>query len=92
MPWYDLPLEQLRAYRTGTAEPASLDTWWSARLAAARAVAQPPHVDLIPAALDRLRYVDCALLARRITAECLLSAGLMDTICPPSTVFALSRG
>jgi cephalosporin-C deacetylase len=45
-------------------------------------------VDLIPAALDTLRYVDCALLARRITAECLLSTGLMDEICPPSTVFA----
>jgi cephalosporin-C deacetylase len=43
---------------------------------------------LIPAALDTLRYIDCALLARRITAECLLSVGLMDTICPPSTVFA----
>jgi len=46
------------------------------------------NVDLIPAALDTLRYVDCALLARRITAECLLSTGLMDEICPPSTVFA----
>ncbi len=46
------------------------------------------NVDLIPAALDTLRYFDCALLARRITAECLLSAGLMDEICPPSTVFA----
>jgi cephalosporin-C deacetylase len=46
------------------------------------------NVGLIPAALDTLRYVDCALLARRITAECLLSVGLMDTICPPSTVFA----
>jgi cephalosporin-C deacetylase len=43
---------------------------------------------LIPVALDTLRYVDCALLARRITAECLLSVGLMDIICPPSTVFA----
>src|SRR5580704_11627714 len=59
---------------------------------------QPPYtevpeflahqVDLVPAALDTLRYVDCALLARRITARCLLSVGLMDTICPPSTVFA----
>jgi cephalosporin-C deacetylase len=39
-------------------------------------------------ALDTLRYVDCALLARRITAQSLLSVGLMDTICPPSTVFA----
>jgi cephalosporin-C deacetylase len=46
------------------------------------------QVDLVPAALDTLRYVDCALLARRITAQCLLSVGLMDLICPPSTVFA----
>jgi len=46
------------------------------------------HVDLETAALDTLRYVDCALLARRITAECLVSVGLMDQICPPSTVFA----
>ena len=46
------------------------------------------NVDLIPAALDTLRYIDCALLARRVTAECLLSTGLMDEVCPPSTVFA----
>ena len=46
------------------------------------------QVDLVAAALDTLRYVDCALLARRITARCLLSVGLMDGICPPSTVFA----
>jgi len=46
------------------------------------------QVDLVPAALDTLRYVDCALLARRITAQCLLSVALMDMICPPSTVFA----
>lgn len=46
------------------------------------------QVDLESAALDTLRYVDCALLARRITAECLFSVGLMDDICPPSTVFA----
>ncbi|MGH3280791.1 MAG: acetylxylan esterase [Trebonia sp.] len=39
-------------------------------------------------ALNTLRYVDCALLARRITADCLLSVGLMDPTCPPSTVFA----
>ena len=46
------------------------------------------QVDYEAAALDTLRYVDCALLARRITAQSLLSVGLMDTICPPSTVFA----
>jgi cephalosporin-C deacetylase len=39
-------------------------------------------------ALDTLRYVDCALLARRITATTLVSVGLMDFTCPPSTVFA----
>jgi cephalosporin-C deacetylase len=46
------------------------------------------HTDLVAQALDTLRYVDCALLARRITADCLLSVGLMDEICPPSTVYA----
>jgi cephalosporin-C deacetylase len=46
------------------------------------------HVDAESAALRTLRHVDCALLARRITAECLLSVGLMDDVCPPSTVFA----
>lgn len=46
------------------------------------------NVGLIDAALDTLRYVDCALLARRVTAATLVSVGLMDPICPPSTVFA----
>jgi cephalosporin-C deacetylase len=46
------------------------------------------NTSLIPAALETLKYVDCALLARWITAECLLSTGLMDMTCPPSTVFA----
>jgi cephalosporin-C deacetylase len=46
------------------------------------------QVDLVPAVMNTLRYVDCALLARRIEAECLLSVGLMDETCPPSTVFA----
>jgi cephalosporin-C deacetylase len=46
------------------------------------------NVDLIDAALSTLTYIDCALLARRITAECLFSVCLMDEISPPSTVFA----
>jgi cephalosporin-C deacetylase len=46
------------------------------------------NTTLTDAALNTLRYVDCALLARRITAPCLLSVGLMDMVCPPSTVFA----
>ena len=35
-----------------------------------------------------LRHVDCALLAPRIRARCIVSVGLMDPICPPSTVYA----
>jgi cephalosporin-C deacetylase len=46
------------------------------------------NVQLIDATLNTLRYVDCALLARRITARTLVSVGLMDEICPPSTVYA----
>jgi cephalosporin-C deacetylase len=46
------------------------------------------QVGLESAAMETLSYVDCALLARRITARCMVSVGLMDQICPPSTVFA----
>ena len=46
------------------------------------------NVEFVAQALDTLRYIDCALLARRITAATLVSVGLMDVICPPSTVFA----
>jgi cephalosporin-C deacetylase len=35
-----------------------------------------------------LRFFDGALLAPRATAPGLFSVGLMDTICPPSTVYA----
>jgi cephalosporin-C deacetylase len=35
-----------------------------------------------------LRHVDCALLASRIRARSIVSVGLMDPICPPSTVYA----
>jgi cephalosporin-C deacetylase len=46
------------------------------------------NVELIEPSLNTLRYIDCALLARRITAATLMSVSLMDDICPPSTVFA----
>jgi cephalosporin-C deacetylase len=36
----------------------------------------------------RLGYIDCQHLAPRIKADVLMSTGLMDTICPPSTQFA----
>jgi cephalosporin-C deacetylase len=36
----------------------------------------------------RLGYIDNQFLAARIQAQVLMSVGLMDTICPPSTQFA----
>jgi cephalosporin-C deacetylase len=46
------------------------------------------HPELESAARFTLSHVDNALLARRIQAKTLVAVGLMDTICPPSTVFA----
>jgi cephalosporin-C deacetylase len=46
------------------------------------------HTDLEDAVARTVRYIDNALLAPRIRARTLISCGLMDTICPPSTVFA----
>jgi cephalosporin-C deacetylase len=46
------------------------------------------HPELDEAARHTLRHVDNALLATRIRAPTLVSVGLRDTICPPSTVFA----
>jgi cephalosporin-C deacetylase len=39
-------------------------------------------------AFRRLGYIDNQHLAHRIEAEVLMSVGLMDTVCPPSTQFA----
>lgn len=38
--------------------------------------------------LRTLSYFDCMNLADQIRAPTLVTAGLMDTICPPSTIFA----
>lgn len=37
----------------------------------------------------RLGYIDIQHLAKRIKADVLIATGLMDTICPPSTQFAV---
>jgi cephalosporin-C deacetylase len=39
-------------------------------------------------ALATLDHIDCAYLAPRVRARALVSVGLMDSICPPSGVFA----
>ena len=46
------------------------------------------HRDHVERALNTLSYFDAATLARRAKAPALFSVGLMDDICPPSTVFA----
>jgi cephalosporin-C deacetylase len=46
------------------------------------------HTDVVDVALDTLDHIDNALLASRIRAETYVSVGLMDDVCPPSTVFA----
>lgn len=38
---------------------------------------------------EKLGYIDIQNLARRMKAELLLQIGLVDTICPPSTQFAM---
>ena len=46
------------------------------------------HRDRVEDVFRTLSYLDGVHLGRRATAPALFSVGLMDTICPPSTVFA----
>lgn len=46
------------------------------------------HRDRLEQVYQTLSYFDGVHLASMIKARCLYSVGLMDTICPPSTVFA----
>lgn len=46
------------------------------------------HRDHVEQALATLSYFDVAILGRKAAAPALFSVGLMDQICPPSTVFA----
>lgn len=46
------------------------------------------HRDHVEPATRTLAYFDVAILGRWATAPALFSVGLMDLICPPSTIFA----
>jgi cephalosporin-C deacetylase len=46
------------------------------------------HRDKVDAVFTTLGYFDGVNFAARASASALFSAGLMDEICPPSTVFA----
>jgi len=47
------------------------------------------HHELEERVYDTLSYFDCMNLADKITAEVMMTVGLEDTVCPPSTVFAV---
>ena len=46
------------------------------------------HRDKIEIVFNTLRYFDCMNFAVRAMSPAIFSVGLMDTICPPSAVFA----
>lgn len=46
------------------------------------------HRDKIETAFSTLEYFDGVNFASRVRAQTLFSVGLMDTVCPPSTVYA----
>ena len=46
------------------------------------------HRDHVDRALRTLAYFDVSILGRRAKAPALFSVGLMDEVCPPSTVYA----
>ena len=46
------------------------------------------HRDKIDAVFQTLSYFDGMNFAARMEARALFSVGIMDTICPPSTVYA----
>jgi cephalosporin-C deacetylase len=56
VPYFDAPLEELRAYRTAVTAPDDLDAYWDEALADARAKAQPPT--FAPYRPDLYRHVD----------------------------------
>ncbi len=46
------------------------------------------HRDRVDQVFETLSYFDGVNFAKRLRAQALFSVGLMDTVCPPSTVFA----
>ncbi|MEI5585491.1 acetylxylan esterase, partial [Agromyces sp. CCNWLW208] len=51
MPRFDLPVDELRAYRPEVAEPADFDAFWAETLAASRAVAEAPRLTRVDSPL-----------------------------------------
>ncbi len=58
MPRFDLPPEQLRAYRPDIVEPADFDAFWTETLAESRALAQPPRLTRVDSPLSSFEVYD----------------------------------
>ena len=58
MPFLDLPLTELRAYRPTVAEPADFDGFWDRTLAEARAFGGTPLLERFEAGLSTVEVWD----------------------------------
>jgi len=58
MPRFDLPVDELRAYRPEVAEPADFDAFWRSTLAESRAVAEPPRLTRVDSPLSLVEVFD----------------------------------
>lgn len=58
MPRFDLPPEELRAYRPDVAEPDDFDAFWAETLAESRALAEPPTFTRVESPLSAVEVYD----------------------------------
>ena len=58
MAYFDLPLEDLRRYRSAVSEPADFTAFWAATLDEARAAAKPPELTPTPNGLTTVETLD----------------------------------
>lgn len=58
MAWFDLPLEQLRGYRSASTEPADFDAFWSATLDEARGHDLDARFEPVETGLETVRVYD----------------------------------
>jgi len=59
MAYFDLPLEDLRRYRSAVSEPADFTAFWTATLDEARALAKPPALTPTPNGLTTVdRHIE----------------------------------
>jgi cephalosporin-C deacetylase len=58
VPRFDLPVDELRAYRPAVAEPADFDAFWTSTLAESRALATAPRLTRVDSPLSSFEVFD----------------------------------